>query len=245
MCKPIRNQMIIVGLLVSCVIFSGCNEGYVTPQHGTNLTNLTTPDAEPVKIPTSIQQAWQTAPACDLPVNLAIVRIQSGYNVNQFHVVNTRDIEQQEDMERIRNLPEINQVLPLSQLLVSGEHNSDQSLRRAAASSRADMLLIYTIDSKYDESDWSSAVSIATLGLAPTVKVKVTTTVSAVLMDVRTGFVYGAIEATEQRAQKAAFVTRQNAWDQCSAITVQKAFQGLITRFESFWPEIVKECQDK
>ncbi len=62
------------------------------------------------------------------------------------------------------------------------------------------MLLVYTFDTQYKTDDYALPLKVVTLGLFPTDTVDVSTTVSAVLLDVRNGFVYGSVETSAKKA---------------------------------------------
>ena len=101
------------------------------------------------------------------------------------------------------------------------------------------MILIYTLDTDFYDRDSSTPLSIITLGLAPTVQVRVTTTISAIVMDTRTGYIYGIAEETARKEQTAAALTTQNAFDQLRQKTERQAFELFLDEFEVLWKNIL------
>ncbi|HZF28755.1 MAG TPA: hypothetical protein VE907_06540 [Gammaproteobacteria bacterium] len=95
----------------------------------------------------------------------------------------------------------------MSRLFLPTSNESAKSLRTAAAQLRGDVLLIYTIDTRFHaESKPVGPMQVVTLGFLKKNKANVTATCAAALVDVRTGFVFGTVEGTATETQ------RSNAW---------------------------------
>ncbi|MHC4281775.1 MAG: hypothetical protein ACYSWZ_02200 [Planctomycetota bacterium] len=101
--------------------------------------------------------------------------------------------------------------------------------------------MIYTMDTDFYDSDASTPLSIITLGLAPTIQVRVITTISAMVMDTRTGYIYGVLEETARKEQAAAAFTTQNAFDQLRQKTEREAFEMFLDEFEVLWKNILNQ----
>jgi hypothetical protein len=125
----------------------------------------------------------------------------------RFSVITVREFETQEDFERIARLPEVGGLIGLSPLLIPENLRSDLELREAAARLKADLLLLYTFNTTFHDNDASVALKVITLGLSPTKKIFVRVNASALLVDTRTGFIYGAFDANERRE------LRSNSWE--------------------------------
>jgi len=189
-------------------------------------------------------------PTAKFPANMVVVRVQEsgytscttkGYGRGNYSVVIVRDIEKDEDFDRMNKLAGMAQVSPLSRLLLPSYLQSDRELRKAASRLQADMILIYTLDTDFYDSDTSTPLSIITLGLAPTIQVRVITTISAVVMDTRTGYIYGIVEETAREEQAAAAFTTQNAFDQLRQKTERRAFELFLDEFEVLWRNILNQ----
>lgn len=224
-------------ILALMVFLSGCYSSYVTPA-GANMGIFRGAFTESG----SVRPNGTPRPAASFPVTLAVARIQgAGYYQADlgYCVVNAPLSGTQGVRNGFGQLPGIARVVPVNKLLMAGYQKSPDALRQAAASLKAQMLYLYTLDSVQDEADWSSAVSLYTLGLAPTVKVEVTTTAMGMLIDTQTGYVYGVLEASAVKEQAAAYMTRQNAWDQCRNVTEALALEDMNRQFPVMWNEVL------
>jgi len=97
-------------------------------------------------------------------------------------------------------------------MLLSGEVNSAKDLRLGAAALKADLLLVYSIDTRFHvESQDIGPLALMSLGFLRNKKAHVTATASAALFDVRTGFVYGVAESTATEEQRATVWSSQGA----------------------------------
>lgn len=196
-----------------------------------------------------IREIMERKPAAPFPAHLAIVRVQApqyrsysneGYGRGRFSVVSIRDIEKNEDFERLSNAPAIVQVAPLNRLLLSDELDSDRELRHAAASLHADLLLIYTIDTDFFVDDKFKPLTVVSLGLSPNKEVQVTSTASAIVMDVRTGYIYGTCETTSREKKLASAWTDRSTVDRTRLETERQAFVELIGELETLLKRIDK-----
>lgn len=229
-------------LLPALVAFSGCSS-YRTPGGGADFAVFADHD---------IKAILDRKPASPFPANLAIARVQEphyrsytakGYGRGRFSVVTVRDVETEKDFNRIAELPEVAQVVPLNRLLLSDELESDRQLRQAAASLHADMLMLYTFDTDFFVGDALRPLTVITLGLSPNKQVRVTTTASAILIDVRTGYVYGSCEITSRKEQLASAWTSGDVVDHSRLKTERQAFDDLLGEFEGLWKSVVADQQ--
>lgn len=79
-----------------------------------------------------------------------------------------------------------------------------------------------------------------TLGFGPTIDVRVITTVSALLLDTQTGFIYATFEETAREQATSSAVGSKNACDAMRLKTERKAFEAFLAEFETLWPRIVE-----
>ncbi len=232
---------IVGALLVS--VSAGCTS-YITPGRGAPISTLTNAD-------THIRERMARRPAAPFPARVAVARIQSpnyssytnrGYGKGVFSVVTTRDIERDEDFKRIMALPMVAGIAPLNRLVVPRRFDSEKDLRLAAASVQADVLLAYTIDTAFrvDEHD-VGPLRLISLGMLPTKEAKVTATASAVLFDVRTGYVYGLTEATAHEKKIASSWTRRDAVEGSRLRAERSAFVQLVGQIETLWPGLLAQ----
>ena len=143
-------------------------------------------------------------PAAPFPARLALARAQASgyyprsnqcYGEGRYCVVTTGDIETEEDLERISQLPLVSGVAAMGRILLPPKLDSIKDLRRAAATLRTDLLLVYTLDTGFRiENTDIGPLALISLGFLPNKEARVTSTASAALFDVRTGFLYGVAE---------------------------------------------------
>jgi hypothetical protein len=132
-------------------------------------------------------------------------------------------------------------IAPIGRLLLPAQLNSDKELREAAARLQADVLLVYTLDTSFHERDVAKPISVITLGLSPTQATNVVTTASAILMDTRSGFVYGVSEASAKRSGITTAWTSESAIDADRQKTEAEAFEKLVGEIEKMWKGTVSE----
>lgn len=222
-------------------MLAGCSS-YTTPGAAARLGSIVEGD---------ILVRFERAPAAVFPARLAVVRIQGSgyrsysndsYGEGRFAVVLKRDVERQEDFERLAGLPAIAGLTPLNRMLLPDRLDTDQDLRFGASSLRADMLLVYTLDTTFHVQESPlRPLTLFYLGLLPDQKTTVRTVTSAALFDVRTGFVYGLAEGSAESRQAG------NAWNNAEAVentrhkVEREAFVRLLDEFERTWRSVVAQ----
>lgn len=187
-------------------------------------------------------------PTAKFPANMVIVRVQESgyrsytsesYGEGRFSVLFVRDIEKEEDFARLNRLAGVAQISPLSRLLLPQYLQSEKDLRVAATRLQADMILIYTLDTQFYRTDKSTPLTVISLGMGQTIDVRVTTSVSALVMDAKTGYIYGTVEETAREDRTTAALTTKNAYDQLRLKTERRAFEQFLDEFEVMWKKIV------
>jgi hypothetical protein len=217
---------------------------YVTPGGGAKLTELSQADWD-------IEKAMSRRPAAQFPARIAMIRVQapgyksygnSGYGTGRYSVVTTRDIEEESHFDRIKSLPMVAAVASINRLLLPAELDTDRPLRQAAASLQADILLLYTLDTSFhiDETNLGP-FAVITLGFLPNKEAIVSATASAVLYDVRTGFIYGLAESTARERQRANVWSTQGAIDSSRLRAERKSFEQLLDELTKTWKGVRDE----
>ncbi len=229
--------------LTFLLIISGC-ASYQTPGAGINIANLSKADGEIVEL-------MKREPAAPFPARVAIVRVQASgyysrnnrcYGNGQFCVVTTRDIETEEDLAKLTRLPMVGGVVPMSRILLPTELKSIKDLQLAAARLKADLLLVYSIDTQFNvESTEIGPLGLISLGFLPNKKAHVTSTASAALFDVRSGYVFGAAESTAMEQQRATFWSSEDAVESSRLKAEAEAFHKLFGEFEKLWKGVVEQ----
>lgn len=203
--------------------------------------------------PPSIQDSFAIQPSNPFPASVAILRIQgagySNYNLNRvggavhagrYTVILTKEVGEDAVLESLRNLPSIGGLTSINRMLLPERIDNDRDIREAAARLQADLVLLYTFDTAFFDQDASVPLSVITLGLSPTRRIAVATTVSALLLDTRSGFIYAAYEITERAETLATTWGSRESADGMRQETETKAFARLAETFIADWPEILR-----
>jgi hypothetical protein len=202
----------------------------------------------------SIRELLERRALAAFPVNMAVVRVQCsgyrsetarGYGSGRYSVVLERDTETDGDFGKLEKLPDVRGLARLGRLLLPEHLQSNHELRRAAASLRAEMLLVYTLDTTFRVDDNAKPLTIVTLGLFPGRKTWVQTTASALLVDVRNGYLYGLAEATRKQDQTANAWTSKSTVDRARRKTESEAFSALVKEIEGMWGRVVTEAKNQ
>lgn len=228
--------------LVSAATVCGCAAKYVTPGASVNLQAISEYD---------IKERFESRAASPFPARIAVVRVQEpgyrsyttyGYGKGRFSVVTARDVERDEDFDRLASLPQVSGLATVNRLLLPANLESVKDLRLAAASLHADMLLVYTFDTAFNVKGRDlGPLTVITLGFLPNKKAFVTTTASAVLYDVRTGHVYGLAEASDTTSHIASTWSTEQVVDNARVETEKTAFTRLVNAFTETWDGVLKE----
>lgn len=244
--KPI-GACLTCAALFAVSLLTGC-ASYTTPGGPADFNALGV-EARPAGAATdyAIAERMARKPASAYPATIAVARLQSGgyyshtvrsYGTGSFGVVTTRDVETDEQFERVASLPGVAGLAPMNRLVLTNRIENEKDLREAAATLQADMLLLYTFDTVFDTGTTVPALGVITLGLFPNKEARVTSTASAVLIDTRTGYVYAVCEATNKAEQLANAWSSGDAVDDARRRAERRAFEALVGEFENAWPNV-------
>lgn len=203
--------------------------------------------------PASIQEGFAAKATAPFPASIALVRVQApsytnyrlqqaggAYGSGRYTVITTREVEDESQTERITRLPQVAGVTAVNRMLLPQRLDSDKELREAAARLHADLLFVYTFDTAFFETDLAKPLTVITLGLSPTRKVHVTTTVSALLMDTRTGYVYSTYETTKKAETLSTSWGSSDAADEARRRNERLAFEQMVGEFAATWPKLLE-----
>ena len=237
-----------LALTLACLSFlaSSCAT-YTTPGRGANMAQFKPATASEE----SVAAIFERRSVAPFPANIAVVRVQEpaygSYSIHNvvgsggYSIVTVRDIETEADFERLAKLPMVAGVAPFNRLLVPGKLEGAESLRKVAAELHADLVLVYTIDTVFKENDQGGPLTLVSLGLLPTVIASVDSTASAILLDTRTGYLYGVAEGSCRESG------HTNAWWSEATIgvfrreTERKSFDKLLGEFERTWDGVIAQ----
>ena len=224
-------------LLCATLLLASC-ASYVTPGGPANLKAITEP---------SVKKSFDAKPAIHFPANLALVRVQdggyrsptaNGVGRGAYSVLTKRDIEKESDIDTLSRLPGVAGVVTLNRLLVPADLSTDVELREAAAKLHADAILLYTIATEFHDRDVIAPLTTLSLGLAPNTHYKIQSSASAVLIDTKTGFVYGALEEDADRSGLTISWGSSDVIDAARKKAEREALDKLLANFGPFWDRI-------
>jgi hypothetical protein len=220
------------------LFFTSC-ASYVTPTRQADMNLFTDP---------TVKQEFVAKPTIRFPANIAVIRIQTAderpswaretNETNAYKVITKREIETQKDLDALAKLPGVEGVVTLNRLLLPPKLSSDLDLRKAAAKLHADALLIYTFETETKNDTVFPLLAVATLGLAPNWQYSANSTVSAVLMDTKTGFIYGAIEENESHSGITSGWLNRATVEKNRKVVERTAFEKLMVSFAQSWNRI-------
>ncbi len=203
--------------------------------------------------PASIQEGFAAKPTSPFPASIAAVRVQAPaytnhylqqnggtYGTGRYSVVTTREVEDPAQIDRITQLPQVAGFVSINRMLLPPRLDSDRELREAASRLQGDLLLVYTFDTSFFDTDLARPLTVLTLGLSPTKKLSVTTTASALLLDTRTGYVYSAYEVTQKTEALATSWGSRDTADEGRRNNEREAFHKLVDDIVASWPRLLE-----
>jgi hypothetical protein len=235
---------------------SGC-ASYATPGRGAQMDLFggskearAHAEAQAQGTDAGIQAVLDKKPLASFPASLALVRVQApgyvshtarGWGGGGYTVLTTRDVEKPQDVGRINALPQVRGVAPLNRLVIPTVLNSDYELRAAAARMHADILVLYTIDTVFHETDRTTPLTVVSLGAVDNKRLRIMSTASAALLDTRSGYVYGLAEASGEHEELQNAYKTEEEIDRIRRDVESKAFTGLVGEMESAWKLVLSE----
>jgi len=216
------RKLVAIGslLLLAC----GCAH-YQTPGGGVSIPSITEP---------TIAEALKREPAAQFPAHVIVARVQAagyqsssarGFGNGRYSVLTTRDIETEDDFTQLAALPGIAAVGTINRILLPVDLHSVQDLREAAAHLRGDVILLYTVDTKFQTES----------------PLRIVTTCAAAFVDVRTGFVYGVAEGNATETRRSSLWMSQAAIDAARLKAERDAFSAALKEVAKTWTAINAE----
>ena len=208
--------------------------------------------------PPSVQEGFAAKPTNPFPASIAAVRVQAPaysneylrqnggqYGTGRYSVITVREVEGQAQFDRIAALPQVSGLVTLNRMLLPARLEGDREVRVAAARLQADLVFLYTFDTAFFDTDAAKPLTVITLGLSPTRKITAVTTVSALLLDTRTGYVYSAYEVTEREATMSTSWGSRDTADEARRKTERRAFGKLVDELVASWPKLLQRHEKR
>ena len=235
-------------LILSCVavltaaFFTGCST-YLPPGAKADLQAFAPP---------SVQDGFAAKPTAPFPASIAVVRVQaptySNYHLRtnggqhgngRYSIITTREVEKPAQIERLAALPSVAGIVALNRMLLPQTLEGDREIREAAARLQADLIFLYTFDTAFYDHDAAKPLTVITLGLSPTRKITAVTTLSALLLDTRTGYIYSAYEVTERASTVSTSWGSSDSADLTRQGNESRAFEKLVGEVTTSWPRLL------
>lgn len=242
MLKPTRFWQSIV-MLAAIFVISACSAPPKSPRSGINVSTLAADGGD-------INEAMSRRRKARWPARMAFARIQrTGYDggapcqgSGEYCFVTTREFETDEDFARLKKMRQVSSLTPLKRLLIPQDLSSMEQLRAAAKTMKTNVLLVYTIDTKFKVDDTQhQSISVVTLGFLATKKARVDTTATAAIVDVANGAVLGVAEGIAFDEQKASNWSTDGKLKASRAQVERKAFEELLGDIGRVWKSAIRK----
>lgn len=245
---PLLRRLLSCACIAALTALVGC-ASYIPPGAKADLQAFA---------PASIQEGFAAKPTSPFPASIAFVRVQGpaytnyrlqqsggAYGSGRYSVVTAREVEEESQLEHIAGLPQIAGVTGVNRMLLPERLDGDREIREAAARLHADLIFLYTFDTVFFEKDLAKPLTVITLGFSPTTKVYVTTTVSALLLDTRTGYVYSTYETTKKADTLSTAWGSRDSADEARRGNERAAFAQMVNEFAGSWPKLLERHAKK
>lgn len=229
-------------LLVLVAIFCAGCASYRTPGAATAPAQLDRADAAEIA-------ARQPSP--QFPLKIGVVRVQAahyqsnsaaGLGAGRFSVLDPQELLRDAQLRAISQWPSVAGAAAVDPGLLPARLDAMDDLRLAAAKMQADVLLVYTVDTRFlSKTQPYAPGSKLSLGKAPDAP-SIATEAAAVFVDVRTGFVYGAMQAAKSAPVGA-------AWNAAKTLDAKRldveaqTFSALLEEADKIWGGLVSRYQ--
>jgi hypothetical protein len=243
-----------IALVFAAVLLTGCRASYTTPGGPADFRALgITAQHADALTDGDIRERLDRKPAASFPATVAVIRVQDGryrsYSLSdhdvvyrgEFSIITKRDVEESIDMATLRALPGLRDIASLNRMVMPALVRTEKDLRLAAADVRADILFVYTFDTRFGSKTLVPLLGTITLGLFPAEQARVSTTCSGAFIDTRTGYIYGLVEASDDADQLANLWTSKDAVDQSRRRAETRAFKAMVGQAMETWTKIVGE----
>ncbi len=237
----------LAGMVVVCfagVFCGGCSSHYVTPGGPADLTGITSMEME---------ENFTAQPAAKFPARLAVVQLQgsnyergdgySTYGEGNYRVVST-DLSQarRDPSEYLEKCEAVAGFAVLNRMVLPRELKTSKDLRLAASKLHADLLMMYTLDTTFYVVDHEvGPLNTLTLGFLPNQEAKVSCVASCIVLDVRTGYVYGLAEGQALDSNLATVWSSEDAVEKTRIEVESQALEKLWGQTEKLFSGIGRE----
>lgn len=246
------RSLVVILVVLHALLHFGCGH-YVNPGSAADFEalGLTRADVDRAS-DLGVVREFERLPLATLPVTIGVARVQGpGYlarrgprTIGGDHVL-LRNPESERLVETLTELPQIEGVATLSPLLLPGGNLTQASIRRCAARLQVQMVLIYTIETLDHGEQHLPFWSLLTLGILPSYEARIASVASAVLVDTRTGFVYGAAEGAGESSRLTSAWSQGRASRRAQDRADRAALEDLMGNIQPMWLGVVERWRER
>jgi len=224
-----RGMSISKLLLSACVLsLAACNE-YYTPS-STSLPMTDGPSG-------AARGSSRARPTVRFPARVAVARIEKHYS--GFVLDSGGNSEDPAHAAKAAALPGVKALVPMNRVALTTSVNSYDQLDREALKLGADLLAVYRFETETSHNDALFPITIATLGIAPSVGYKTTSVATLIVRDARTGYIYGVMEERATSKGVSPGMMLDTTENDAKRTTRKKAMDQLMDRLPGFWNGVV------
>lgn len=167
--------------------------------------------------------------------------MNSGYGSGHFRVVADRLPSENTELALIGKLPQISEVITFNPMLIPPALNSIRDLRVLAAKLQADLLLIYTLDVVvYAEKQPTGMLDALTFDLFADQGLEAKTRTTGMLVDVRTGHIYGLLSGEGSAGQEHVPFRKVSDTDSLRQHSEQESYRQFVADFSRLWQSVLQ-----
>lgn len=233
-----RTSKIVRAALLSIIVAStsGCMP---MPRYTTDISEART--IQPMdQVPAP--KAWRGTlrPIASFPAVIAVLELTSPKQWNEERAMGIRTEEESADLRCLDSLPRVQQLSMINPMHIQWGH--PQSYYSAARSMNADILILYQVRSgRVYHGVTIPLLGVLTLGLFPNEYRQAFATASALILDARTGYLYGTIEMSSSAWRLANGWTGDDQDDSIALRARQHAIADFGKALPQAWERILKK----
>ena len=173
-------------------------------------------------------------PLAKLPVRLGVARVYKNKD-QSLYLPNGAKFESESDIATLHQLHGVSGALMLNSVLGGQTFSNVTELRKVARNYGIEVLGLYHLDTNTHHKDYSTIVSVATLGTAPTQGIRTVTTGTFSIIDAHSGYLYGVTNAIAKNKSIATGWGYSNAEKEDRLEMEEEVYQSILEKLPSSW----------